>query len=103
MSTNASKTRHRTISAGGLNVFIREAGEPTQPAVLLLHGQPTSSHTFRNLMPLLADTAYLVAPDMPGFGFSDAPPPDRYEYSFENIANTFDALIDVLELERMFL
>ena len=54
-------------------------------------------------MPLLADTAYLVAPDMPGFGFSDAPPPDRYEYSFENIANTFDALIDVLELERMFL
>ena len=103
MPISACKTRHRTVSAGGLNLFVREAGERSQPAVLLIHGQPTSSHTFRNLMPLLADTAYLVAPDMPGFGFSDAPPMDRYEYSFENIANTFDALIDVLGLERMFL
>jgi pimeloyl-ACP methyl ester carboxylesterase len=87
MSISACKTRHRTVSAGGLNLFVREAGEPTQPAVLLLHGAPTSSHTFRNLMPLLADAAHLVAPDMPGFGFSDAPPLDRYEYSFENIAS----------------
>lgn len=103
MSISASKTRHRTVSAAGLNVFVREAGDPNKPAVLLLHGQPTSSHTFRHLMPLLADTAYLVAPDMPGFGFSDAPPPDRYEYSFANIAKTFEALIDELGLERMFL
>jgi pimeloyl-ACP methyl ester carboxylesterase len=103
MPISACKTRHRRISAGVLNVFVREAGERTQPAVLLLHGQPTSSHTFRNLMPLLADTAYLVAPDMPGFGFSDAPPLDRYEYTFENIANTFDALIEAVGLERMFL
>lgn len=103
MPISACKTRHRTVAVGGLNVFIREAGERARPAVLLLHGVPTSSHTFRNLIPLLADTAYLVAPDMPGFGFSDAPPPDRYEYSFENIANTIDALTDVLGLERMFL
>jgi pimeloyl-ACP methyl ester carboxylesterase len=103
MPTSACKTRHRMVPSGGLNLFVREAGERTQPAVLLIHGQPTSSHTFRNLMPLLADTAYLVAPDMPGFGFSDAPPMDRYEYSFENIANTFDALLDVLGLEQMFL
>lgn len=74
MPISACKTRHRTVAAGGLNVFIREAGERAQPAVLLLHGVPTSSHKFRNLIPLLADTAYLVAPDMPGFGFSDAPP-----------------------------
>jgi pimeloyl-ACP methyl ester carboxylesterase len=103
MPISACKTRHRMVSAGGLNLFVREAGERTQPAVLLIHGQPTSSHTFRNLMPLLADTAYLVAPDMPGFGFSDAPPLDRYEYSFANIADTIDALIDVLGLERMVL
>jgi pimeloyl-ACP methyl ester carboxylesterase len=103
MPISACKTRHRMVPAGGLDLFVREAGERAQPGVLLLHGQPTSSHTFRNLMPLLADTAYLVAPDMPGFGFSDAPPLDRYEYSFANIANTFDALIDVLGLERMFL
>ncbi|HEY0687350.1 MAG TPA: alpha/beta hydrolase [Steroidobacter sp.] len=91
------------VSAGGLNLFIREAGEPSPSAVLLLHGAPTSSHTFRNLMPQLADTAYLVAPDMPGFGFSDAPPLDRYEYSFENIAETFHELTDVLGIEQMFL
>lgn len=103
MPISASKTRHRTISVGGLNVFIREAGEPARPTVLLLHGVPTSSHTFRNLMPLLADTAHLVAPDMPGFGFSDAPPLDRYEYTFKNIADTFEALIDELGVERMFL
>jgi pimeloyl-ACP methyl ester carboxylesterase len=102
-SINASKTRHRTVSAGGLNFFVREAGAPTQPAVLLIHGVPTSSHTFRSLMPLLADTAYLVAPDLPGFGFSDAPPQDRYDYSFTHIADTIEALIDVLGLERMFL
>jgi pimeloyl-ACP methyl ester carboxylesterase len=103
MPISASKTRHRTISVGELNVFIREAGEPARPTVLLLHGVPTSSHTFRNLMPLLADRAHLVAPDMPGFGFSDAPPLDRYEYTFKNIADTFEALIDELGLKRMFL
>jgi pimeloyl-ACP methyl ester carboxylesterase len=103
MPISASKTRHRTISVGELNVFIREAGEPARPTVLLLHGVPTSSHTFRHLMPLLADTAHLVAPDMPGFGFSDAPPLDRYEYTFKNIADTFEALIDELGLKRMFL
>ncbi|GFE84916.1 hydrolase [Steroidobacter agaridevorans] len=103
MSIGTCKTRHRTVSVNGLELFIREAGEPDRPAVLLLHGAPSSSHTFRNLLPLLADTAYLVAPDMPGFGFSEAPPQQRYEYSFENIASTIEALTDVLGLKRMFL
>lgn len=66
MPLSACKTRHRTVSAGGLNLFIREAGEPTLPAVLLLHRVPTSSHTLRNLMPLLADTAHVVAPGYAG-------------------------------------
>lgn len=103
MPISACTTRHRTVPADGLKLFIREAGEPNQPAVLLLHGAPSSSHSFRNLMPLLADTARLVAPDMPGFGFSESPPQDRYEYTFENIADTIEALIDALGVERMFL
>ncbi len=88
---------------GRVRWSVREAGELTQPAVLLLHGQPTSSHTFRNLIPLLADTAHVVAPDLPGFGFSDAPPQDRYEYTFQNIADTIEAKVDELGLERWFL
>jgi pimeloyl-ACP methyl ester carboxylesterase len=103
MPVDDRRVRHRTVRAGGLDLFVREAGDPAKPAVLLLHGQPTSSHTFRDLMPLLADAAHLVAPDLPGFGFSDAPSQDRYEYGFENIADTVDALIDELGLERWFL
>ena len=103
MPISACKTRHRTVEAGGVELFIREAGDPNHPVVLLLHGFPSSSHSFRHLIPLLADTAHLVAPDMPGFGFSEAPLQDRYEYSFENITYTIEALTDVLRLERMFL
>lgn len=103
MRISANKTRHRMVRAGGLEVFVREAGDPSRPAVLLLHGFPSSSHSFRNLIPLLADDAYLIAPDMPGFGFSDSPPQDRYEYSFKNIADTIEALVEELALERMFL
>lgn len=103
MPVSTCKTRHRTIRAGGLDLFVREAGEPERPTLLLLHGFPSSSHCFRNLMPLLADTTHLVAPDMPGFGFSEAPPSNRYQYSFEHIATTIDALTKALELKRMFL
>ncbi len=103
MPISACKTRHRTVEAGGVELFIREAGDPNHPVVLLLHGFPSSSHSFRHLIPLLADTAHLVAPDMPGFGFSEAPLQDRYEYSFENITYTIEALTDALRLERMFL
>jgi pimeloyl-ACP methyl ester carboxylesterase len=103
MSISAHKTRHRTVAAGGLDLFVREAGDPGRPTVLLLHGFPSSSYSFRQLIPLLADDAHLVAPDMPGFGFSDAPSMDAYDYSFENIADTIDALVDTLGLDRMFL
>ena len=66
-------TAYRTVAVNGLNVFYREAGDPQAPAVLLLHGFPSSSHMYRNLIPLLADRYHVVAPDLPGFGFSDAP------------------------------
>ncbi len=103
MPISLCKTHHRTISACGLELFVREAGERSKPAVFLLHGFPSSSHTFRNLMPLLADSAYLIAPDMPGFGFSESPSPDRYAYSFDNIADTIETLTDELDLKQMFL
>lgn len=103
MQSSARKTQHRTVKAAGLDLFVREAGERHLPTVLLLHGFPSSSHAFRNLMPRLADAAHVVAPDMPGFGFSEAPSPERYAYTFENIAATIDALSDSLALEKVFL
>lgn len=97
------KTRHRKVQVGGLEVFFREAGAPDRRAVLLLHGFPSSSHSFRNVIETLAQAAYVVAPDMPGFGFSDAPPIGEYEYSFDNIADTIALFIDELGLDRLFL
>jgi pimeloyl-ACP methyl ester carboxylesterase len=77
---------YRTIEVDGLNVFFREAGAPDAPKLLLLHGFPTSSHMFRDLIPLLADRFHIIAPDLPGFGQSDDPK-----------ANTFDSLADTIE------
>jgi len=81
---------YRTVEINGLDVFYREAGRGDAPAILLLHGFPTSSHMFRNLIPALADEYHVVAPDYPGFGQSAMPPRDRLAY-------TFDALADVIE------
>ncbi len=68
-----TKIHYRTVTAGPATVFYREAGDPRHPTVLLLHGFPTSSHMFRDLIPLLADRYHVVAPDLPGFGFTVAP------------------------------
>jgi pimeloyl-ACP methyl ester carboxylesterase len=81
-------------------VFYRDAGEPTHPALLLLHGFPSSSHMFRNLIPLLADRYRLVAPDLPGFGFSDAPDRAGFDYTFDNLARVIEGFIDQVGLER---
>jgi pimeloyl-ACP methyl ester carboxylesterase len=70
----------------GLKIFDREAGDPQAPAVLLLHGFPTSSHMFRNLIPELAEEYHVVAPDLPGFGFSDAPDRHSFSYTFDHLA-----------------
>jgi pimeloyl-ACP methyl ester carboxylesterase len=90
---------HR-IKADGINVFYREAGPANAPVVLLLHGFPTSSFQYRELIPRLADRYRVLAPDLPGFGFTEVPPERNYKYSFEAIAKTIEAFTDALGLER---
>jgi len=92
--------KHKTIEVNGLNLFYREAGNPKSPAVLLLHGFPTSSHMFRNLIPQLAGNFHIVAPDLPGFGFSDAPPRANFNYTFDNLANVITASTEKIGLNR---
>ena len=93
-------TKYQTIQVNGINLFFREAGDATSPTVLLLHGFPTSSHMFRNLIPRLADQYHVVAPDLPGFGFSDSPPRDQFKYTFESLARVIDAFTEKLGLKR---
>jgi pimeloyl-ACP methyl ester carboxylesterase len=91
---------YRTADVDGLKVFYREAGPASAPTLLLLHGFPSSSHMFRDLIPLLADRYHLVAPDLPGFGQSDAPPRDRFAYSFDHLAEVIDRFTEVIGLKR---
>ena len=90
----------KKVPIEGVSIFYREAGEPKAPAVLLLHGFPTSSHMFRGLIPLLANRYHVVAPDLPGFGFSDAPDRGRFTYTFERLAEVIDRFTAALRLER---
>jgi pimeloyl-ACP methyl ester carboxylesterase len=91
---------YRTALVDRLNVFYREAGDPTAPTVLLLHGFPASSHMFRDLIPALADRYHVVAPDLPGFGFSDAPDRASFTYSFDRLAGVIDRFTELLGLGR---
>jgi pimeloyl-ACP methyl ester carboxylesterase len=90
----------KTEHVGGLKIFYREAGDPQKSVVLLLHGFPTSSHMFRNLIPQLANDFHVIAPDLPGFGFSDAPGHDVFQYSFSNVAKVMGDFVDQLRLKR---
>ncbi|KQV84065.1 alpha/beta hydrolase [Rhizobium sp. Root1220] len=92
--------RYHTAKIDGVNVFYREAGPADGPIVVLLHGFPTSSHMFRNLIPLLADRYHVIAPDYPGFGESDAPDHTRFAYTFGNYADIVDALLNHLDAKR---
>src|SRR5258707_2932060 len=98
--TTALSVSYHHAEVRGLKLFYREAGEPAAPAVLLLHGFPTSSHMYRELMPLLADRYHVIAPDLPGFGFSDVPDRGQYRYSFDNLAKTIDAFTEAVGLQR---
>jgi pimeloyl-ACP methyl ester carboxylesterase len=92
--------RHQYATVDGTKIFYREAGPNTLPAILLLHGFPTSSHMFRNLIPELADRYHVVAPDLPGFGFSDAPDRRQFRYTFENLASIISRFTETIGLER---
>jgi pimeloyl-ACP methyl ester carboxylesterase len=96
----SSQTRHRTIKIGDLDIFFREAGPVDAPTVLLLHGFPTSSHMFRNLIPALSDRFHVIAPDYPGFGASSMPGIDEFDYTFDAIADVVDALVTRLGIEQ---
>ena len=93
-------TLHKTVEVDGLNIFYREAGRPDAPTILLLHGFPTSSQMFRNLIPALADRFHLVAPDYPGFGNSSMPAVDAFDYSFDNLARVVERFTETLGLTR---
>ena len=92
-------TTYSTVTVDGLDVFYREAGPEDAPTVLLLHGFPTSSHMFRDLIPRLASDYHVVAPDYPGFGYSSMPALDEYDYSFANLADVMDSFTQALGLE----
>lgn len=91
---------YRTAHVAGLKLFYREAGDPNAPAVLLLHGFPTSSHMFRNLIPQLAGEYRVVAPDLPGFGFSDAPDHQSFSYTFDHLAEIMGEFIEQVGLRK---
>src|SRR5260370_33914804 len=93
-------TLHRRTALDGHAIFYREAGDRNAPAVLLLHGFPSSSHMFRNLIPLLADQYRVVAPDLPGFGFSAAPERSQFAYTFDHLAQVIDRFARAIGLAR---
>jgi pimeloyl-ACP methyl ester carboxylesterase len=94
------KVAHRTVKVRDMDIFYREAGPKGAPAVLLLHGFPTSSQMFRNLIPYLAERYRVVAPDYPGFGHSSMPPRDKFAYTFDNLAAIVDEATELLGLSK---
>ena len=92
--------KYHRVNIDGRGIFYREAGNADAPALLLLHGFPTSSHMFRDLMPGLADRYHLVAPDLPGFGFSDAPARAEFKYTFDNLARVIEVFAGKIGLQR---
>jgi pimeloyl-ACP methyl ester carboxylesterase len=95
-----STTKFKSVKVDGLNVFYREAGKIGQPKLLLLHGFPTSSHMFRDLIPLLSDQFHILAPDLPGFGRTDLPARSEFKYTFENVAKVTDRFTEVMGFDK---
>ena len=93
-------TTYRTISIDGLDIFYREAGSRDNPTILLLHGFPTSSHMFRNLIPALANRFHLVAPDYPGYGNSSMPSVDEFDYTFDRLAEIVEKFVAAIDLKK---
>jgi pimeloyl-ACP methyl ester carboxylesterase len=97
------KVCHRTVKIGDLDIFYREAGPKDAPVVLLLHGFPTSSQMYRNLIPALADEYRVIAPDYPGYGHSSMPSRDKFAYTFDNLAKAIEQFTEKLELKSFAL
>lgn len=97
---NAPGVTYKTVTIDNVDIFYREAGDPSRPTLLLLHGFPTSSHMFRDLITELADEYHLVAPDYPGYGFSSMPAVDRFDYSFDNVARLMEQFVEIVGLDR---
>jgi pimeloyl-ACP methyl ester carboxylesterase len=100
LATAIPHTFLRRVTADGISIFYREAGPADRPVVLLLHGFPTSSFQFRELIPRLADKYRVIAPDLPGFGFTEVPAERNYTYTFDSLAKSIEAFTDALALQR---
>lgn len=96
---NSTRTRHLGRTIDGLTIRYRESGLPASTGIVLLHGSPSSSHSFREMLPALGTQHYVIAPDLVGFGFSDAPDPTEFEYTFEHLAIVVEQLLESLGLE----
>ena len=94
---------YRTVEVDALKVFFREAGAPSAPKLLLLHGFPSAGHMFRDLIPLLADRLHVIAPDLPGFGQSEMPERSQFTYTFDNIARVIDRFTEIVGFDRFAL
>jgi pimeloyl-ACP methyl ester carboxylesterase len=100
LDTKLTRTRYGFKQLGGVEVFYREAGPRNAPVILLLHGFPSASHMFRDLIPLLADRFRLIAPDLPGFGQTKAPPRGKFDYTFDGLADVIEGFTDAMSLDR---
>ncbi|MCF5054769.1 alpha/beta fold hydrolase [Pseudomonas syringae] len=100
MTPQAPVVHYRHLDVDGLRMFYREAGDPSAPVMLLLHGFPSSSHMYSDLIPLLATRFRVIAPDLPGFGFTDVPAQREYVYTFDNLATTVGHFVEALALSR---
>jgi pimeloyl-ACP methyl ester carboxylesterase len=97
---SATTVLNRTVVVDGLNIFYREAGNPTAPKLVLLHGFPAFSHQYRNLIPALATRFHVIAPDYPGFGNSDMPDPATYAYTFERTSQIIESFLENVGFTR---
>lgn len=102
-TASSSSARHETVDVDGLEVFYRESGSPGQPPILLLHGFPSSSHMFRRLLDDLGAEFHCIAPDLPGFGFTESPGRDRFTYTFDALAEVAEAFTRAIGLTRFTL
>lgn len=99
-TTKMNPIYYKNANVNGINIAYREAGNPNNPTLVLLHGFPSSSHQYRKVFNALADSYYLIAPDYPGFGNSDFPSPDTYTYTFDNLAKTIDQFLELKGLSK---